>query len=107
MALPEAGQSLNGLAVSELAADQKKLMRLVMSDLLAPFRKEDADEALKLVDDGGFENLHITFFKNDDIGNDGVWDLWQVEGPSMIWFFRGAPHVHTWVHIREPQTQKV
>ena len=34
--------------------------------------------------------------------DDGVWDIWQVEGPSMLWLFRGAPHVHTWVHIREP-----
>ena len=35
-----------------------------------------------------------------DIGDDGVWDVWQVEGPNMIWYFRGAPHVHTWVYIR-------
>jgi hypothetical protein len=37
-----------------------------------------------------------------DIGNDGVWDVWQIEGPFMRWYFRGSPHVHTWVHVREP-----
>ena len=41
------------------------------------------------------------FFKNDDIGNDGIWDVWQLEGPAMVLYFRGAPHVHTWLHIRE------
>jgi hypothetical protein len=35
------------------------------------------------------------------IGNDGVWDAWQLESPNMVWYFRGAPHVHTWVNIRK------
>jgi len=72
-----------------------------MSDLLAPFRKQDADEAIKLIKANGFENLHMAFYKNLDIGNDGVWDVWQIEGPAMVWYFRGAPHVHTWVHVRQ------
>jgi hypothetical protein len=73
-----------------------------MADLLAPFRKADADEAMKLIEAGGFDALHMAFYKNMDIGDDGVWDVWQIEGPSMRWYFRGAPHVHTWVHVREP-----
>jgi ubiquinone/menaquinone biosynthesis C-methylase UbiE len=48
------------------------------------------------------DKLHMAFYKNMDIGQDGVWDVWQVEGPSMVWYFRGAPHVHTWVNIRAP-----
>lgn len=95
-------EGLHGVPVSELSADQKDLVRKVLADLLAPFRKADADEALKLVEAGGFDKLHMAFYKNMDIGNDGVWDVWQIEGPSMRWYFRGAPHVHTWVHIREP-----
>ena len=66
-----------------------------------PFRKADADEAMKLIEANGFDNLHLAFYKNKDIGNDGVWDVWQIEGPAMVWYFRGAPHVHCWAHIRE------
>jgi len=91
---------LPGIPVRDLARDQKELVRKVMSDVLAPFRKRDADEALKLVDENGFDNLHLSFYKNMDIGHDGVWDVWQLEGPAMLWYFRGAPHVHTWVNIR-------
>jgi Protein of unknown function (DUF3500) len=91
---------LQGIPVSELSRDQKEHVHLVMADLLAPFRKQDADEALQLIKNNGFDNLHLAFFKSDDIGNDGVWDVWQIEGPSMVWYFRGAPHVHTWVHVR-------
>lgn len=92
---------LEGIAVGELSRDQKELVRKVMADLLAPFRKADADESMKLIEKNGFDNLHMAFFKNQDLGNDGVWDVWQIEGPAMLWYFRGDPHVHTWVHIRE------
>jgi hypothetical protein len=102
VALRNGRTGLTGLPASELSHDQKDLVRKVLADLLAPFRKADADEALKLIEDGGFDDLHMAFYKNMDIGNDGVWDVWQIEGPSMLWYFRGAPHVHTWVHVREP-----
>ena len=63
-----------------------------------------AEEALKLVEKNGIDNLHMAFYKNQDIGNDSVWDVWQIEGPAMLWYFRGDPHVHTWVHIRRDAT---
>lgn len=92
---------LAGLPTSEMTADQKELMRKVMDDLLLPFRPADREESMKLVEASGFDNLHISFNKNLDIGEDGVWDVWTVEGPNMVWYFRGKPHVHTWVHIRD------
>ena len=104
VALKGTDADLTGIPLSELTADQKQLAREVMADVLAPFRKSDATKALQLVEAAGFDKLHMTFYSVQDIGNDGVWDLWQIEGPSMIWYFRGAPHVHTWVHVREPKT---
>ena len=91
---------LAGLPVAALSADQRAEVRKVMADVLAPFRQEDTEEALKLIEAAGFEKLHLSFYKNQDIGNDGVWDVWQIEGPSMVWYFRGQPHVHVWVNVR-------
>ena len=94
---------LAGIPVSELSVDQRELAEKVMEDVLAPFRKEDRDESMKLVEVNGFENLHFSYYNNKDldVGGDEVWDVWQIEGPAMVWYFRGAPHVHTWVNIRE------
>jgi hypothetical protein len=91
---------LEGLRVGDMTKDQQGGVRAVLRDLLAPFRKEDADEAMKMIEDSNFDDLHMAFFKAGDIGKDGVWDVWQVEGPNMVWYFRGSPHVHVWVNIR-------
>ena len=34
-----------------------------------------------------------------DIGSDRVWDVWQIEGPEMVWYFRGYPHIHGYFHL--------
>jgi hypothetical protein len=95
------GGQFHGIPGTELSSDQQELVRRTLADVLAPFRKADADETLKLIEaNGGIEALHMAFYKNMDIGDDGVWDVWQIEGPNTLWYFRGKPHVHTWVHVR-------
>lgn len=96
----------DGLPVSAMSSDQKELVQKVMADLLSPYRKEDVDEVMTMLTaDGGLEKIHLAFYKQDekgknaDLGNDGVWDVWRLEGPGFVWHFRGAPHVHTWVNI--------
>ena len=91
-----------GIPLSELSPDQKGLVEAVLDDLILPFRNEDREEVMKLIRDaGGIPALSMSFYKNMDIGSDGVWDVWQLESPTMLWYFRGAPHVHTWVNVRQ------
>jgi hypothetical protein len=89
-----------GIAIAELAPDQKKLVQTVMKDLLAPYREDDVKEALSCLGaGGGLDKMHIAFYKDHDIGSDKIWDIWRLEGPTFVWHFRGAPHVHTYVNI--------
>ena len=87
---------------SELTADQRRLVETVMRELLAPYRREDADEVMALVRrNGGMERLHLGFYRN---GNDTPWSYWRVDGPGFVWNFRVLPHVHCYVNIaRAPQ----
>ena len=101
IALNKRGE-VSGIPLSELSRDQKGLVDAVLADLLLPFRKEDREEVMKLIREaGGIPALSMSFYKNMDIGSDGVWDVWQLESPTMLWHFRGAPHVHTWVNVRQ------
>ena len=89
-----------GLAVSDLSADQKSLFEEVFKTILAPYRQEDVDEVLAILKQtGGIDKLHLAFYKEGDLEDDKVWDIWRVEGPSFVWHFRGAPHVHAYVNI--------
>lgn len=91
---------LPGIGVADLSGDQKKLVEKVMHDLLAPYREEDVKEAMGcLKAGGGLDKMHLAFYKEQDIGSDEIWDIWRLEGPTFVWHFRGAPHVHTYVNI--------
>ncbi|MBI4585781.1 MAG: DUF3500 domain-containing protein [Planctomycetes bacterium] len=93
-------ENIPGLAVAELAADQKALLEKTLKSLLAMLRESDVNEVMEcLKKNGGLESARVSFYKNGDLGSDGIWDIWRVEGPAFVWFFRGAPHVHTWVNV--------
>ncbi len=93
-------EALRGISGKSLAADQKELVAAVLRDILSPYRQADVDEAMAVVDaGGGIDALSISFYKEGDLDDDGVWDVWRLEGPTLITHFRGAPHVHAYINI--------
>src|SRR5688572_19210180 len=56
VALTGKKEGLQGIPVGTLSADQKDLVKKVLADLLAPFRKADADEAMKLITARGLDD---------------------------------------------------
>jgi hypothetical protein len=73
-----------------------------MEKLIEPFRMEDREEAVEcLSKQGGLDACSLAFYQDEDIGEDGVWDNWRIEGPSFVWYFRGSPHVHVWVNVAD------
>jgi hypothetical protein len=89
-----------GLSIGELSSDQKGLVEATLKVLLSPYRQEDADEVMTILkSSGGLDKLHLAFYQQGDLQSDKVWDIWRVEGPSFVWHFRGAPHVHAYINI--------
>lgn len=89
-----------GLAIAGLDGQQKAMVRQLVEMMLRPFRASDAEEVRECLDvSGGVDKLRLSFAKEGDIGNDGVWDIWKLEGPAFSWYFRGSPHVHTWLNV--------
>ncbi len=96
------GGEFPGIPVAELSGDQKQHMQDVLKKLVEPFRQGDRDEvAACLEKQGGLDGCSLSFYRQGDLGDDGVWDNWRLEGPAFVWYFRGAPHVHTWVNVAD------
>jgi hypothetical protein len=95
----EAGP-FDGMPCAEMSKDQKGLIEELLRSVLGPYRASDVEEAMKVVkDSGGVDKLHLSFYSDEDLGSDKVWDNWMIQGPKIAWFFRGHPHVHTWVNV--------
>ena len=91
-----------GVPIKNLADEQKKEMQKILSLLIEPFRKDDQEEALAcLKREGGLDHCSLAFYKEGNLEDDGEWDNWRIEGPAFVWYFRGSPHVHSWVHIAD------
>jgi hypothetical protein len=94
--------AFDGIPVAELSSDQKEHAQEVLQKLIEPYRQCDRDEAVAcLKAQGGLDLCHLAFYKQGDLGDDGVWDIWRLEGPAFVWHFRGSPHVHTWVNVAD------
>ena len=91
-----------GLPLAELSRDQRELMDKVLLSLIEPYRDEDRKEIQECIaKQGGPEKCSLAFYKEGDIGDDGQWDNWRLEGPSLVWYFRGEPHVHIWINVAD------
>ena len=93
-----------GIAVGELSQDHRRLVRSAIQTILAPYHQDRVDGAMAAARAGSIDKLHIAFYRTGDLGNDEIWDIWRVEGPNLVWHFRGAPHVHAYINIRTPQS---
>lgn len=96
------GGKFAGVPIKSLSPDQKAHMQEVLKKLIEPYRQSDRDEVVAcLKAQGGLDECSLAFYKADDLGGDGIWDNWRVEGPAFVWHYRGAPHVHVWIHVAD------
>ncbi len=91
-----------GLSCADLDADQQKLFVDTMRQMMAMFRDGDVDATIGAIEEHSVvDRLHVSWFDGKyDIGSDQVWDTWQIEGPDMVWYFRGQPHIHCYFHLK-------
>lgn len=90
-----------GLSARELSNDQLELLNGTLSSVLGVYREEDSKEAKDLLEAaGGLKSLYLQYYAEDDLKSDGIWDMWRIVGENVSIHFRGAPHVHAFIHIQ-------
>tara|TARA_R110002049_G_scaffold4601_4_gene31838 strand:+ start:64979 stop:66004 length:1026 start_codon:yes stop_codon:yes gene_type:complete len=102
------GGRFGGLPVTDMSSDQREHLQKVLGTLTEMYRQSDQDEAMQcLKKQGGLDACHLSFYTDKDLGKDQVWDNWRLEGPSFVWHYRGAPHVHVWVNVADSAEVKL
>ncbi len=97
-----------GIAIRELSRDQREHVEKVLASLVEPYREEDRQEVMAcLKKAGGLDACHLAFYRDGDLGDDGEWDNWRLEGPAFAWYFRGSPHVHIWINVADDPSVKL
>lgn len=91
-----------GLHCADLSKDQQAKLLKTMRRMMAMFRPDDVNATMQTLEKKGrVDRLHVSYYAGRyDIGNDKVWDTWQIEGPDMVWYCRGVPHIHTYFHVK-------
>src|SRR6185295_4312134 len=98
--LRPATEARPGVAYGEMSKEAQGLVEKVMRDVLSPYRKADADEALQVIKSGGgMEKMNLAFYSEPEAKATQPWAFWRLEGPGFVWNFRVLPHVHTFVNI--------
>jgi hypothetical protein len=93
---------LPGLPVAEMTRDQKEAMMKVLAALLEPYRPAYREQVGKCLEkQGGLDKCRLVFYQERTLGKEGEWDNWRIEGPAFVWYFRGFPHVHIWIHVAD------
>jgi len=91
-----------GIPCGDLSKDQKAGLEKVLLSLLEPYRKEDQTEVMACLKKlGGLDTCTLAFYEQGDLGDDREWDMWRLEGPAFVWYFRGTPHVHIWINVAD------
>jgi hypothetical protein len=91
-----------GIPITHLTHDQREQLEKTLTLMLSPYRAADHDAVIACLNkQGGLDKCSLAFYSDEDLGDDGVWDNWRLEGPSFVWYFRGSPHVHLWINIAD------
>ena len=92
--------SFPGLAVSELSAEDKAGTRELVERIFATYPRDDVAYARMCLEaNGGLDGLCLSYYHHGEDGTIAEAQVFRLEGPGAVLYFRGHPHVHAFVNI--------
>ena len=98
--LRDADEPIPGVAVSTLGAASRAIASELVEGVLSTYPDDDVAFARRCIDEnGGVAGMFASFYRDGEVGGSGVHQIFRLEGPSSVLYFRGAPHVHAFVNV--------
>jgi hypothetical protein len=92
--------SFPGIAVSGLGLEDKALARELVERIFATYPPDDVAYAgACLQANGGLDGLFLSYYQHGEDGAIAEGQVFRLEGPGAVLYFRGYPHVHAFVNI--------
>jgi Protein of unknown function (DUF3500) len=89
-----------GIPVKELESEGKALAHELVESILSTYSPGDAAYAREcLVANGGLEALFLSYYQHGEDGEIPEGQVFRLEGPSAVFYFRGYPHVHAFINV--------
>jgi len=89
-----------GIAVSALGSDDKARARELVERIFATYPPDDVAYARAcLQSNGGVDGLSLSYYQHGEDGAIAESQVFRLEGPGAVLYFRGYPHVHAFVNV--------
>jgi hypothetical protein len=86
--------------VSALAAEDKALAGQLVERIFATYPAADVAYARAcLAANGGLDAMRLSYYEHGEDGAIAEGQVFRLEGPAAVLYFRGFPHVHAFVNI--------
>jgi hypothetical protein len=91
---------LPGIPVAELLPESKALARELVEVILSTYPPADVAYAREcLAANGGLDALFLSYYGHGEDGDIPEAQVFRLEGPAAVFYFRGHPHVHAFVNL--------
>jgi hypothetical protein len=89
-----------GIPVKELESEGKALAHELVEGILSTYSPGDVAYAREcLVANGGLDGLFLSYYHHGEDGEIPEGQVFRLEGPSAVFYFRGYPHVHAFINV--------
>jgi hypothetical protein len=92
--------SFPGIAVAELGLDGKALARELVEHIFSTYPPDDVTYARECLEaNGGLNALSLSYYRHGEDGEIPEGQVFRLEGPAAVFYFRGYPHVHAFLNV--------
>jgi hypothetical protein len=92
--------SFPGMPVAELTAEGKSMVRELVERIFSTYPASDVTYARECLEaNGGLDALFVSYYQHGEDGDIPDAQVFRIEGPSAVFYFRGYPHVHAFMNV--------
>jgi hypothetical protein len=90
----------DGVPISGLSKESRTIARELIAAIFSTYPDEDVAYAQRCIEEnGGAEALFLSYYEEADDGGNEELQIFRLEGPAAVLFFRGYPHVHAFINV--------